>query len=211
MTMRELETYLALEIVGSYHGGVHRGLGRPPIAAWHEANPTRQERRPRDPLGFLLDFLPFETRVLRRTGIHLHNICYWSDGFAPWIGRSDDKVVVKYDPRDLHQVFVRLGEGYVAAPTRNLLRPAITLWEQRSALRVLRARGRREVDEELIFQTITAQRALVDNAVRDTTEMRKLRARRAHLSDRLALPAPASAPIDEQPIALPYFPVEEWE
>jgi len=66
--------------------------------------------------------------VLRRTGIHLHNICYWSDGFAPWIGRSDDKVVVKYDPRDLHQVFVRLGEGYVAAPTRNLLRPAITLW-----------------------------------------------------------------------------------
>ncbi len=211
MTMRELETYLALEIVGSYHAGVHRGLGRPPISVWHEANPTRQERRPRDPLGFLLDFLPFETRVLRRTGIHLHNICYWSDGFAPWIGRSDDKVVVKYDPRDLHQVFVRLGAGYVAAPTRNLLRPAITLWEQRAALRVLRTRGRREVDEELIFQAIAAQRALVDNAVRDTTEMRKLRARRAHLSDRPALPAPASAPIDEQPIALPYFPVEEWE
>ncbi len=211
MTMRELETYLALEVVGSYHGGVHRGLGRPPIAAWHEANPTRQERRPRDPLGFLLDFLPFETRVLRRTGIHLHNICYWSDGFAPWIGRGDDKLVVKYDPRDLARVFVRLGEGYVAAPTRNLLRPAITLWEQRAAMRALRARGRREVDEELIFQAIAAQRALVDNAVRDTSEMRKLRARRAHLSDRPALPAPASAPIDEQPIALPYFPVEEWE
>ena len=211
MTMRELETYLALEIVGSYHAGVHRGLGRPPIAAWREANPMRQERRPRDPLGFLLDFLPFETRVLRRTGIHLHNICYWSDGFAPWVGRDAHKLVVKYDPRDLHQVFVRLGEGYVAAPTRNLLRPAITLWEQRAALRALRARGRREVDEELIFQAIAAQRALVDNAVRDTSEMRKLRARRAHLSDRPALPAPASAPIDEQPIALPYFPVEEWE
>ena len=211
MTMRELETYLALEIVGSYHASLHRGLGRPPLAAWYDAIPTRQERHPRDALGFLLDFLPFETRVLRRTGIHLHNICYWADGFAPWIGRSGDKVVVKYDPRNLHQVFVRLGEGYIAAPTRNLARPAITLWEQKAALRVQHARGRREVDEELIFQTIAAQRALVDTAARDTVEMRKARARRAHLKPQAALAAPGTAPFDDPPITLPYFPVEKWE
>jgi len=88
---------------------------RPPIAAWREAVLTRPSRDPVDPLRFLLDFLPFEARVLRRTGVHLHNICYWSDGFAPWIGRHDDKVIVKYDPRDLRQVYVRLGESYLAA------------------------------------------------------------------------------------------------
>ncbi len=211
MTMRELETFLALEIVGSYHAGLHRSLDRPPIAAWREAALTRPSRLPVDALRFLLDLLPFEASVLRRTGVHMHNICYWSDGFAPWIGRHDDKVIVKYDPRDLRQVYVRLGESYLAAPTRNLTRPAISLWEQRAALRVQHARGRREVDEDLIFRTIAAQRALVDNAAREAAELRKARARRAHLSPPPAHPPPESVPGDEKPLALPYFPIEVWK
>lgn len=105
---------------------------------------------------------------------------------------------------------MHLGESYIAAPTRNLARPAITLWEQKAALRAQHARGRREVDEDLIFQTIAAQRALVEGAVRETAEMRKARARRAHLKPRPALPAPGSA-ADDPPIALPYFPVEKWK
>lgn len=208
MTMRELEAWLALEII-AYHSHLHRGIGRPPVAAWNEAISARPLRHVRDPLAFLIDFLPFEARVLRRTGIHLHNICYWSDGFAPWIGRCDDKVLVKYDPRDLHQVFVKLGGNYLMAPTRNPGRPAITLWEQKAALRVQRARGRSEIDEETIFQTIAAQRALIDQATRETTQTRRLRARRAHLQPRPALPASVSA--DEPVIALPHFPVEVWE
>ena len=81
--------------------------------------------------------------------------------------------------------------------------------QQKAALRVQRARGRREIDEETIFQTIAAQRALVDQATRETTQTRRLRARRAHLQPRPALPA--SAPADEPVIALPHFPVEVWE
>ncbi|MGA0565660.1 Mu transposase C-terminal domain-containing protein [Ancylobacter sp. VNQ12] len=208
MTMRELEAWLALEII-AYHSDLHRGIGRPPGAAWHEAISGRPPRQVRDPLAFLIDFLPFEPRVLRRTGIHINNICYWSDSFAPWIGRCSDKVLVKFDPRDLHRVFVKLGGNYLMAPTRNPGRPAITLWEQKAALRVQRARGRQEIDEEAIFQTIAAQRALVEQATRDTTQARRLRARRAHLQARPALPA--SAPADEPVIALPHFPVEVWE
>ena len=208
MTMRELEVWLALEII-AYHSDLHRGIGRPPVAAWNEAIPTCAQRPVSDPLAFLIDFLPFEARVLRRTGIHLNNICYWSDGFAPWIGRCDDKVLVKYDPRDLHQVFVKLGGNYLTAPTRNPGRPAITLWELKAASRVQRARGRGEIDEETLFQTVTAQRDLVDQATRETTQTRRLRARRAHLQTQPALPA--SGPADEPVIALPHFPVEVWE
>ena len=120
-------------------------------------------------------------------------------------------MIVKYDPRDLRQVYVRLGESYLAATTRNLTRPAITLWEQRAALRLQHARGRREVDEDLIFRTIAAQRALVDNAAREAAELRKARARRAHLSLLPALPPPEPVPGDEPPLALPYFPIEVWE
>ncbi len=207
MTLRELESWLALEIL-AYHSSVHRGIGRPPVAAWSEAAARHPPRRVRDPLAFLIDFLPYEMRVLRRTGIHLHNICYWSDGFAPWIGRCDDKVVVKYDPRNLARVFVKLDDTYLVAPTRSA-RPAITLWEQRAALRVQRARGRGEVNEEMIFQTISAQRALVDRAVRETTKARRERARRAHLE--AGPPKAAAALADEPVLALPHFPVEVWK
>ena len=210
MTMRELEAWLTLEIL-SYHASVHRTLGRPPNAVWREATAARPARRPRDPHAFRLDFLPFETRVLRRTGVHLHNICYWSDGFVPFIGRLEDKAIVKYDPRDLRQVFVKLGGRYLAAGTRHPGRPAITLWEQRAALAAQRARGRREVDEELIFRTIAAQRAIVDGAARDSAGMRRLRSRRAHLEEGARPASPASIPADEPAIALPYFPVEVWE
>ena len=209
MTMRELESWLALEII-AYHSALHRGIGRPPAAAWNEATATRPLRHVRDPLAFLIDFLPFEARVLRRTGIHLNNICYWSDGFAPWIGRCDDKLIVKYDPRNLDRVFVELDGNYLAAPTRSP-RPAITLWEQKAALRVVRARGRREVDEEMIFQAITAQRALVDQAARETTKMRRERTRRAHLQEHRPPSAAAAMPADEPVLALPHFPVEVWK
>ena len=85
---------------------------------------------------------------------------------------------MKYDPRDLSVVFVRVGEGYLEARPADRTRPAIALWEQRAALRALRDAGRRAVDEELIFSTILAQRALVDEAARTTKAMRRDAARR---------------------------------
>ena len=36
LTLRELERYIALDIVGSYHQSIHRSLGRPPIAVWRD-------------------------------------------------------------------------------------------------------------------------------------------------------------------------------
>ena len=34
---------------------------------------------PGDVRRFLIDFLPAEQRILRRDGLHLHHIRYWSD------------------------------------------------------------------------------------------------------------------------------------
>jgi transposase InsO family protein len=36
LTLRELERYVALDIVGSYHQSIHSSLSRPPIAVWQE-------------------------------------------------------------------------------------------------------------------------------------------------------------------------------
>jgi putative transposase len=212
MTLRELETWLALEIVGGYHARAHRSLGAPPNAVWAAQIAAARLRMPVDPRRFLMDFLPAERRVLQRDGLHLFNIRYWSDELRRLMGQGD-KVTVKYDPRDLSRVFVRVEAGYVEARPADVTRPAIALWEHRAAVAQLRAAGRRAVDEELIFSTILAQRALVDAAGAATKAARRQIARRARLEPPETIDVTPAAPKAnaEPPRPLPYFEVEEWD
>jgi putative transposase len=209
LTLGELETYLALEIVGAYHARVHKALGLPPNAAWNERIAEVAARTPKDPRLFLIDFLPAKTRILQRDGVHLFQIRYWSEDFRWLFGRGDTEVTLKYDPRDLSRIFVRAGLDYCEARPADLTRPAVALWEHRAALRSLRAAGRRAVDENLIFATILAQRALVDEAVRATKATRRAQSRRPRQTEQSIEAPPPPAP--DPPRALPYFPVEEWD
>ena len=213
MTLRELETYFALEIVGAYHARIHRALEAPPVAAWQARIGEVAVRMPDDPRRFLIDFLPAEQRVLQRDGLHLHHIRYWSDELRWHMGRGPEKFTIKYDPRDLSMVFVRVGEGYLEARPADRTRPSIALWEHRAALRALRDAGRRAVDEELIFSTILAQRALVDEASRTTKAMRREAARRPKPSAPKTIDVPAGPGrlVADTPLVLPYFEVEEWD
>ncbi|MGL4241258.1 MAG: Mu transposase C-terminal domain-containing protein [Beijerinckiaceae bacterium] len=222
MTLPELEIYLALEITGVYHARAHRALNLAPTAAW-----TTGSHAPRllaDPRRFLIDFLPRERRALRRDGVHLFHIRYFANALRWWLGRVGE-VTVFYDPRDLSRVFLRQdngvergGEGeIVEARPADLTRPAIALWEHRAALKALRKEGRRSVDEGLIFATILAQRALVDQAVRRTKAARRQRVRRGAPTGWLIgepmAPAQGSLADDceRTPLELPYYPVEEWD
>ncbi len=129
------------------------------------------------------------------------------------MGRDRQRLTIKYDPRDLSCVFVATGEGYLEARPAERTRPSIALWEQRAARRALRAEGRQALDEELIFSTILAQRALVDEATRATRAMRRDRARREHLGGgKMIDVTPETASVgDDKPLQLPYFAVEEWD
>ncbi len=181
MTFDELERWLTLEIVGRYHADVHRALKIPPRLAWEDAVLSRGGplRLPYDEHRFVLDFLPFEERVIRRDGLHLFGLKYWDDVLSPWTG-APDKMRVRYDPRDISCVFVDgpNGENW---PVRfaDLSRPRITLGEHRQAVAALRARGFQSVDEHLIFETIEAQRQLVEGASRQTRSIRRGAERRS--------------------------------
>jgi putative transposase len=65
--------------------------------------------------------------------------------------------------------------------------------------------------EDLIFSTILAQRALVDEAARTTKALRRETARRAHLSlpKMIDVTPNSGEPKDDPPLALPYFEVED--
>ena len=123
LTLLELERWLALQITGVYHQAVHSVLGRPPIVAWQEGLALRRRppRLPADPETFFLDFLPGETRLIRRDGIQFSHIFYWDNILSPLAGRSPEPVLIKYDPRNLERIYFLDANGrYWPIPYRDL-------------------------------------------------------------------------------------------
>lgn len=179
LTMRELERWLVLEIAGKYHQRVHAALQRPPIALWRDLAGSIPMRLPTDRLKFWVAFLPEERRQLRRDGIHLFGIRYWSPALAQDISQGTRLLAVRYDPRDISRVFVRRPNGaFVEARYRHLGYPPVTLWERNAAVRRLREMGRHEVDEATIFAAIAEQRVIEDAARQKSAKARRNRDRR---------------------------------
>ena len=117
MTIEELERWLAHAVAGVYHCTLHRALGVPPRVAL-ERGISGDVTAPgigdpvtvADPRRLLIDFLPIERRRIRRDGVSLHGIRYWSDVLRTWIGESQ-KMIVRYDPRDLSRVYLLAPDG----------------------------------------------------------------------------------------------------
>jgi putative transposase len=164
MTISELEAWIAIEIAGRYHRKTHRSLGVSPLAAW-EAAASRglYPRLPSDVRSFMVNFLPLETRILQKDGIHLFNIRYWSERL-PLLARPRDSVIVRYDPRNLSHVFV-LGydKRYHEVPYGDVRHPPISIWDHRAAADLLRSH-QRKVDELGIFSAHLQQRTIESDA-----------------------------------------------
>lgn len=196
LTLAEFERVLALEVLGPYHNDVHSALGKTPAAAWADGTASAPPRLPRDRDAFVLDFLPWEERVVCRDGVHVFRIAYYDGALAHLIGEPGRKVRVRYDPRDLGAVFVELpGGGHARAPYADLGRPPISLWEHREAVRRLREAGRRTVDERAIFEAVDEQRCVLADAGAATKAARRSGRSAASLALHPAPAGPAPAPI----------------
>jgi len=221
-TLRELDQWLALHIVGVYHNDIHSALGRPPLAVWNErvAKLERPLRMPLDQDQFHLSFLPFQERLIRRDGVRLFGVNYWDDVMSPWAGRTQRKHRVRYDPRNMLHVYLEGPDGaYWAIRFRNLKWPVVTLWEIKNAQRKLRAQGRSEIDEEMLFSAIGMGRAFVERSLSATKAARRIihRTRAALQSvpgpDALRLlPAPPAVIDAKEPFEDVIQPdeIEEW-
>jgi putative transposase len=213
LTLVELERWLALQVGGVYHQQVHSSLLKPPVAVWQDGLARRRQapRKPVDAQTFFLDFLPEERRLIRRDGIQMFNLHYWDNILSPLAGRSSEPVLIKYDPRNLSRIFYRDADGhYWPIPYRNLGAPPISLWEQREAIKRLRAEGRRLVDEHLIFETALALRTLVDSARKSTRKRRHKERRQLLQRTTAAAPVATDSAQATDYADLPPFRVEEW-
>ena len=174
----------------------------------------------RDARAFLIDFLPVVRRSLRRDGITIDHITYFSSALKPWIQgreRRPDRLVIRRDPRDLSRIFVLdpRDDAYLEVPYRTLSRPTVTLWEHRLALRRLRARRRCEMDAATLFAAIEEMRAVEREATSLTRAARRNRARQMSRP----VPPPAQPTPDrattgsESPdadVLRPFDDLEEW-
>lgn len=225
MTIDEVERWLAHAIAGVYHRELHRGIGMTPLAAWERGIAGDDSSLGRgepvavpDPRRFLIDFLPIERRRVRRDGVALHSIAYWSDVLSTWIGHPE-RMIVRYDPRDLSRIYLLGPDGtYYDLAYRDLRRPPISLWEHRLALKRLREEGRSLVDEAAIFRTIEVMRTITDDATRETKTIRRQRERRRrNTSIIVSAPVMAEARTDTErpfradaPLEERILPFEEW-
>lgn len=121
LTLGEFRDWMTQKVCRFYHQRPHRALGIAPALAWERGftdesgkfvGPPLIAR----PLDFRMDFLPYEIRTVRRTGIELNASRYWHEDLAPMLN-SDTGAMVRYDPRDPSAVWVRRPDGVlVTAP-----------------------------------------------------------------------------------------------
>jgi putative transposase len=202
LTLEEVEHWLAVAVAKYYLQHPHEGLeGQTPLRRWQEGVTALLTEGgsvpvPRDPRAYLVDFLPVLRRSLQRNGITIDHLTYFSSALRAWITARDrpDPLLIRRDPRDLSRVFVLdpQNDGYLEVPTRDLSRPAISLWEHRLARRRLRLRHRGAVDEAALFAAIEEMRATERDAARLTRSARRDRVRRSAAPEQPAAPPPVT-------------------
>lgn len=196
MTLAEYERYIVDWIVNVYHKRVHSSLRTTPYAKWSEGivgSPGKPgiglQPVPADPERLRIDFLPFFERGVQRYGISIQGVTYWDDVLKLRIGEKDPETpklkrrfVVRRDPRDISRVwFLDPGTGlHHRIATRDLTRPAVSLWEWRATQQHLRDTGASMMDEDAVFEAIERLRALAEASVLKSKSARQQRQRVAN-------------------------------
>ena len=109
------------------------------------------------------------------------------------------------------EVWVPVGTGWHVS-LEQMLEQQVPVWEQRAAVKALRAQGNPRLSEALVFMAIERQRAIVERARRETRHARadsaKARPRQRPATRTPPPPAPGMA-VDYSKTVDP-FPVEMW-
>ena len=191
MTLKECEAWLAEFTTGVYHQRVHSALGISPILKLQEGKAERnshaKSRACPDEQRLRLDFLPCFDRVVQPTGIRIDGIDYYHDVLRPWIAAPDPgdanthrKFVVRRDPRNISRIYFYDPElrQYFEIPYRDNTHPVMSVWELRSLQQSLREQGRKQSDEEALFDSLKKLRDYQEQAEEKTSRARRAAQRR---------------------------------
>ncbi|MGC1302989.1 MAG: DDE-type integrase/transposase/recombinase [Caulobacteraceae bacterium] len=205
MTIDEVELFFAHQILGVYHNTLHSALGMSPLEAWALKTKNLVVMLPIDARGFRLDLFPELRRTIGRQGIQAFGEFYCSAALTAAYIKGVTDVRVKFDPRDLSRLYVKLPDlGYTEVPYRFARPgPAPTLW-------LLKAARRSRLPGETVGDAVAARRAaeraerLIEQgakkpgaAARQAERLRRDRKAAVKARTTLALPPPPSPPVDD--------------
>lgn len=209
LTLKELEVELVDFIVNQYHQRQHSGIGVPPLKKWERGIIGNDDQpglglmpMPEDPQRLLIDFMPMETRTIQRYGVQWDKIHYYDpvldtyiNACDPKTGETKEKFIVRRDPRDISKIhfFDPATNAYTPLPYRNIGHPAVSLFELKEVKRRLAEEGRKDIDENLLFEQIERQRERVAAAVQKSKSARRAQAR-SHDSAKTVPPPAAQRP-----------------
>ena len=229
-TLADLEKWVTHFIVDVYHQRKHSTLGIPPIKKFQEGimGVGKQKGRglipvPNDAARIRLDFMPYIERSIQRTGVAIDGVHYYDPVLRPWIKAKDPdslrqtrQFIFRRDPRDISRVYFYDPDlkDYFAIPYRDRTRPALSIWELRAAVKLVRAEQKGTVDEEAIFRANQRLRKMEQNAVENTRKTRRA-AQRSRLHSQAQQDVRAGVaqiptspmeinPLEDLPTVLPY-------
>jgi putative transposase len=208
LTLDEFRAWLAQKICRYYHVRRHSSLGAAPLVSWERAwvdeagKPTTPALLAR-PTEFRLDFLPYQIRKVKRTGITLDATRYWHDDLNPVL-RQD--VMVRFDPRDPSKVWVRRDDGMVVTAAAVAGRGA----GQPSTRLAVDEATRERLDAEL-DAGFEATDDIESTAIKATERARR-QAKAAPKKEAAAKPelVPDTAPLPMVPPGRETSPIEVW-
>jgi len=149
-------------------------LGTTPAAAWKESLASGViPWLPANPARFVIGFLPVTRGRLRRNGLLFERIRHWAD-VLPAIAQPREALIVRYDPRNLAQLYVLDSHHhYHAIPYADIRRPPISLAELRHAHSILRKQAKVSINEEQLFAVHERQVEILKKAIRATKAARR--------------------------------------
>ncbi|WP_324673102.1 helix-turn-helix domain-containing protein [Hymenobacter sp. GOD-10R] len=215
LTLHELEVWLTRYFVSIYHQRNHTALGATPLQQFLKgmrgsAGADGVQPRVVNEHRLRLDFMPSMVRSIQDYGVVIDHIHYQADVLGRWVDRAAPskgnalgtrQFIFKRDPRDISKVYFWDPElcRYYAIPYRNVLWPAMSIWQYREALRIVKQQ-QQPVNETLIFEARARQQAIVNNAKRLTKAARREQNRKPI---EVVLPPVILASTPPAPLALP--------
>jgi putative transposase len=173
MTFKEFCSWFAGQVL-IYHGTVHSKLGTSPKDAWGKFYSRKSGKLPPIAINkrnLYLDFLPEKHKPIRNNGITLNAGIYYCPALNAHQGRG--KVIVKFDPRDMTKIWVKLNDDYVLTPLVRASHEYVN-FEYYRASRVYNKKTPPGTitDPEALVQMIDNQK-LVSKAKRDTKKSKR--------------------------------------
>lgn len=193
MTLFELETWLMNYIVNVYHKRFHQGINMSPFQKFQNGvfgnNETGElgiglPDRFLDERKVRLDFLPFFKRAILPYGVLIEHIYYYHDIFKNYINslekiqnksRTKTSYIFKRDPRDISVIYFwdQESKEYIDIPYRDFTHPPMSIWEYRLAIKEIKNRGIKAIDEAKIFEAFDKMNAIISDSKTKTIKAKR--------------------------------------